>query len=149
MWFAMSLEDDGEAKCSKCFWLGNLMYFYPLRTGNDASLGSIRRNQGLKAEPDIVASFYFDAALKSLKGVSDWKESNESMPLTYTKCSDFVGPDPLIQEGANVLGYIKKVAQTILIERHQNILLFYIAGKDQCEIWKNYSVRKWRKFNGL
>ena len=125
-WYVMTLEEKEKVMCSSCKDV-HVMYMHPMAKGNDASLGSVRRNYGLAAEPDISVSFYFDAALRGLKGVSNWKDSSDFKALTYTKCSDYAGPEALIRE-VDLLSHIQKVK---VEPNHKALFTLYYLSKER------------------
>ena len=46
-----------------------VMFMRPMMQTSDGSVNSLRRNYGIRAEPDIDVAFYYDTSMRALKAV--------------------------------------------------------------------------------
>ena len=73
-WYAMTKENAPEIKCNSCTDDMPILYMYPMekKYGDQRSnlkVADIRRDFGIDIGTDVDISFYFTAALSSLKAI--------------------------------------------------------------------------------
>ena len=73
-WYAMTKENSPEIKCDSCTDDMPILYTYPMvkKYGDHRSnlkVADIRRDFGIDIGADVDISFYFTAALSSLKAI--------------------------------------------------------------------------------
>ena len=71
-----------------------VVFFYPKFPSSD-EMTRYRSKTGLTVTPEIDAGFYFDLAVRSLTAVHDLKSAGSWPDMTYTKCSEVTGDDPI------------------------------------------------------
>merc|ERR1719422_603704 len=123
-WFAMSKESLKDVSCD-CNQQ-KVITMAPMPTV-DNKVPSIKQKLGLKGF-DVDIGFYYDAAIASLKAISELKDNGMETP-TYSKCEDYASQSPAMRK-IELKNHLKKANMAPYCYGKMNIEANGVSGMD-------------------
>jgi ionotropic glutamate receptor len=91
-WFVGTKNSDYSFDASCCSDMKVISFHPQLPSGSELR---IMKGSGLYQEPMLESAFYADMAAKTLAAVAKMKKDGSWPEMTYTKCSEFSGGEPI------------------------------------------------------